>query len=403
MPPTPDALAPTSTQATILSNLLGYLTTRGFPVTNWSSGSVGDTLTQVWSQAVADLAGTLVNLAASGFLPTAVGGWLDLLALGAYQATRNPAVLAVGTFQLACAGASGPYAVAVGQLWVADAFGRRFNNTTGGTLLSGTTLLLTFQAESPGAAWNVGVGAALALQTPLAGVTVTPYNLGGNTWLTQPGADAETDAALALRCTLKWSALAGLGGQGGATTAAIAFWAKQATPSATFANPVTRVLVSSGTPPAPGPYGPGTAAVILACDAGAFPGGDTDPSVVAANTAVQAIVPVTAQVQVRSAAALAVVVAGTVYYQSALLSEAAARAQVEANLKALLAAVPINGTVYYSRLVEAILLPLAGTQNIRNVVGLLANGTLSDIALGPVPTYQVPSLTVPTALAFVGV
>jgi hypothetical protein len=44
-------------------------------------------------------------------------------------------------------------------MWIADAAGHRYSNVNGGTLWLGGTLQLTWQAESPGAAYNVANGA----------------------------------------------------------------------------------------------------------------------------------------------------------------------------------------------------------------------------------------------------
>ena len=92
---------------------------------------------------------------------------LDMLAESLYSLERIQASYTRGTRALSALATSGPHAIAVGQLWATTASGRRFTNTTGGTLIAGGTLALEWRAESPGYAWNVSSADALSLVTAL--------------------------------------------------------------------------------------------------------------------------------------------------------------------------------------------------------------------------------------------
>jgi hypothetical protein len=114
------------------------------------------TLTEAESANLADLAQTIRSIAAGGFLEYAEGGWLDLLADGLYDERRKPSVFTQGTIRLTDAAGAGPFTIVPGQLWASDiGRTRRFTNLVGGSLPLSGTLDLTWQAESPGASWNL--------------------------------------------------------------------------------------------------------------------------------------------------------------------------------------------------------------------------------------------------------
>src|SRR5690606_696186 len=100
---------------------------------------------------------------------------------------------------------------------------RRFTNLTGGTLSLGGTLDLSWEAEEPGDDYNLANGTLTVMVTPLAGVTVANPDPGTGTWITQTGADEESDPELRERCRNKWSTLGT-----GSTEDSYEFWAKQA-------------------------------------------------------------------------------------------------------------------------------------------------------------------------------
>lgn len=166
-----------------------------FPVTNWTAIGVGNSLVQVDAQALSDLNVLVAQAIAGGFTqswlnPPIVNGtptpppdgWLDLLAQNFYNIDRASALQTQGIAVLTALATAGPYTVLPGQLFAASANGQfTFTNLTGGTIATGGTLSLLWQAIDPGASYNqvesVGIGAngywLTALLTPLAGVSVS--------------------------------------------------------------------------------------------------------------------------------------------------------------------------------------------------------------------------------------
>jgi len=194
------------TQATYLAQILATLAAQGFPVTAWQAGNAGRTLAVADAAALTDLRSVIADVARGGYLDTATGDWLTLLAAGLFDITRTPAVYAVGSVTLACVSTAGPYSITAGSLVVTDGTRRwRSTNTTTLTLPSSGSLSVEVRAESPGTAYN-GSGTTL-LTTPvspsLAGVTVTA----ATSWLTTAGAAEESDASLRARCRARWGSL----------------------------------------------------------------------------------------------------------------------------------------------------------------------------------------------------
>jgi uncharacterized phage protein gp47/JayE len=226
------------TKDDVRRNLLGLLRVVGFPVASWGPSSVPRALVEIFSESLADLSTTVSKIARGGFVSLAEEEWLTLVASEYFAVERKPAVFARGLAQLTDAGSAGPFTIVPNQLWATSKAGLRFTNVTGGVLALGGKLALEWKAESSGAAFNVPVGDIATLLTPLPGVTITnPALTGSGSWLIAQGVDAESDAALRLRCQEKWSSL-GAGGN----APAYAFHAKNASAQ------VTRVRVLEAFP-----------------------------------------------------------------------------------------------------------------------------------------------------------
>ncbi|HEX2863995.1 MAG TPA: baseplate J/gp47 family protein [Deinococcales bacterium] len=359
--PTLSDLLTAQDKDTLLAQLIANLNADGtWPATDWNVGSVGRTLLDVDATALADLSASVPLIAAGGYLDTATGAWLDLLAGSAYQLTRAPAVPAIGTLRLTCDPALGPYIVQANDLWATTTAGLRFTNTTGGALTPGGTLDLTVQAESPGATWNAPIGAVTTLVTPLPGVTCNnPAAIGG-------GTDAENDERLRQRCRLQWATLSG-----GATASAYQAWALAASPS------VSKVLVRDQAP-----RGQGTADVVLWNDGGPIDAGTVN----VANAYIQARRPVTADVSVYAATETIVTLTATVTVKAAYLTSA--QAAIPALLATLRQQTPIAGTLYLAALVEALMTP-AGVINavITSPSGDTTLGTVNAVTINPNLTW----------------
>jgi uncharacterized phage protein gp47/JayE len=332
------------TQTQAENTLLGILDVVGFPATSWQPKSLPRTFVKGMATLYVDLTELVANIAAGGLLKyatSAAEGWLDLCAESQYQEYRTPAVSTVGKATLTNQLAS-PYVIDVGQLWAQDDTGRRYNNTTGGTLAAGGTLQLEWKAESPGAAYNIAAGALTTLATPLPRVSVSnPALPSSSTWITTSGADVETNENLVDRCQKKWPTL----GTGGASLAYVA-WAKQALAA------ITRVRVDDANPD-----GPGTVRVYLATSGGVPSLGE----VALVDTYIQARRALTATVTVSAAEVATIVVTATLYVYAGYATTAPT--QAAAAVSALGQNAEIGATVYLSRICAALSSP-AGVRNV---------------------------------------
>jgi uncharacterized phage protein gp47/JayE len=331
------------------------------PTDDWHEGGIERTLVEIDAKAVSELDVAVVGLAEGGSLDDAEDKWLQLLAAQRYGVEWQEATFAVHTVRLTDAASSGPHTIAVGQLWFTNAAGLRFTNTTGGTLDAGSTLDISVQAESPGSAYNVGLGTITNMLTPLPGVTAT------NTALTTSATDDETDAALRQRCR---DSLAQRGP--GAVAGAYRNWAQEAD------DEVTRVSVDGGPTP-------GTVDVIIAGASGSLGSGVVD----AVQAYIDERVPLTVEADVRSAAALEIALVGTVYVTAANL--AAAEAEGVALIEELQRETDIGGSalgggasgVSRTEIIERLMRP-TGVKN------LALTSPAGDTALD---TNEVPTFT----------
>jgi uncharacterized phage protein gp47/JayE len=361
--PTLDELIRPRTRDELRQLILDELSRNGFPLTDFVPGSVGrHVAVETPALGLEDLWLTIAAIARGGFLSYAEGPWLDLIAEEFYAVQRKPAVFARGTVRLTAEPGMGPYTIAPGDLWVGTPDGRRFNNTTGGTLPQGGTLDLEVRAESPGAAWNVPDGAITVLHTPLPGVSVT--NPPG--WLLEAGVDEESDDALRTRCRARWAELGG-----GSTRAAYEYWALSAHPS------VTKVRVLDNHP-----RGQGTVDVVV------WGEGGIGPSVVSAvDTYIQARRPVTANVLVYAATPRTVAVTATIQVRAGYLAQA--QGAVASELTALQRETPIGGTLYRSRLIEALFArPYAVNVALSAPAGDVPMAATEALVLSPTLTWQ---------------
>jgi uncharacterized phage protein gp47/JayE len=344
---------------TLLAELLAALQLRGFPATDWQQGSVPRTLLEAYAEQLASFSTAQAAVAAGGFLDTATGAWLTLLAEQNFDVARKEALTTKGTVRLTAAGGSGPHTIAVGQLWVSTSSGKRFTNVEGGTLTLGGTLDLEFEAESPGSAFNVGSSTITTLITSLAGVTV---NNPASPWITRAGTDEESDTSLRQRCRDRLPTIGT-----GATASAYRTWAQEASEE------VRRVLVSTDD-------GTGLVSVVVAGDDGPVSGDAlTDVEDYVADRK-----PLTDTVDVANATAVPVDVTATLY--GAATFETAALAAAEDAVAAVINGFEIGGTAFRAALIEALMSP----EGVQNVVIATPSG---DTALADDEVATVGTLT----------
>jgi hypothetical protein len=361
-------LIPIPTKDEVLTKFVGLLRLAGFPTASWQTTSFMRHTVEEESTLLADVVTTLQKLGKAGFIKLAAevdDDWVDLGAENFFNETRKPAVFTQGSAKLTDAAASGPHTINVGTFWIANADkSLRYYNTTGGTLNLGSTLTLTFAAETAGTDWNVGNDALTEILTPLPGVTVTNPAQDTGTWITQQGADEESSAALALRCLDKWS-LAGAG----CDDAAYRYRGLSA------ASEITRCY----------PYSPGAGAVrvIVAGDAGPV----SSTALAAADTIIQLKRPLgVPDVQVLNATPYVQSVSG-VLYLTAGVNPAATLSAAQASVNAFTRALNIGSKVSREKLINALL--------VSGVEDLELSTPTADYQLGPTEVW-LPSFALTT-------
>lgn len=356
-------LISSSTRQEELQRLLATMAGEGLPVTAWQAGNPLRTLAVADAEALRDLRAVIVVIAAGGYLDTAEGGWLTLLAASVFDTTRLPSQYNTRDVTVSCASGAGPYTITPAQLVVSDGTRRwQSTNTSNITVPSGGSATIRVRAEEPGDAWNVSGATITTLVAPaLAGLTV----LGGST--VDAGAPEETDAALRLRCRAKWGTLGR-----GANDAAYLYWVLS-TPGV---EAVRRALV------APGP-GDGTVAVYIAQAAATV----TGPQVAAVQAFVDTQHPTTDAPTVIAATEVPVHVTATVRVRAA--SDSSANRLLATNaIAALINGTLLGGEIDREAITAAIYRAAAGIVDVDTSLPA-ADVTLADSAVAIVGTVTI--------------
>lgn len=297
---------------------------QAFPVTSWQAGSVPRTLVAIDAQAIASLSSLQALLAQGALLSTATGPWLTLRALETYGLPRNDSVATKGTIVLTDTGNSGPYTISAGGMTVASANGLRFTNTSSLTLPHGGSVSGTWEAETTGAAYNVGNGSITSIVAGnLPGVTVNNPDPGTGTWITTQGVDEEADEALRSRARARWPSL---GATPAATSAVFDLWARTASAQ------VTRTAIAASVTV------PGEVDVYLAGPSGGVSGG----VVTTVQAYIDARTGLTNSANVVAASNVPVTVTATVTYESALTTLSAVQSAITTNLTAFFEQQPMG-------------------------------------------------------------
>jgi len=336
------------------------LTLSGFAPTAWQPGSTPLTLLETDAQLTEDVYSIAKVIAAGGFLDYAEDDWLDLLGENFYKLPRLQGSVARGQLLLTDVASAGPFNISAGQLWAVSNSGLLYSNESAFTLPASGTATPIFRAEQIGARYNVANNTINTLATQLAGVTVANPDPGSGTWIVAQGADIESDANYRSRCRARWPALGT-----GPTASVYDLWARKASTE------VTRTTVRAS------PTVPGEVDVFLAGASGPVSGG----AVTAVTDYIEPLVELTNTVNVQNASAHPITITATVYVVSGYESQAAIACAT--NLDAMIADLPVGGTLYWSNIIEQLSLP-AG---VRNVSLSLPSG---DVVLG---ATEVATLT----------
>ena len=181
------------TQDQIRATMVAQLVTVGIPADKWIRGGVASTLLTVFAMVLAMLSALLSQVLAAGWLETASGSWLTLLAYYVYGVARPEATFAAGKLALVNSGAV-TFTYAANQAIFGDSSTKKqFTNSTGFTLGANATLTIDIVAAEAGASSSAAVGKIDTLVTFMIGVTCSnPFDV--------VGADAMADASLRDLC-----------------------------------------------------------------------------------------------------------------------------------------------------------------------------------------------------------
>lgn len=303
---------------------LQLLDEQGFSATSWQPGSVALTIVTIGARVYSGLTYLIAWYSLQGFNDTAEGDGLTAFSASVYDNERLAATPTAGLCELVNVSGA-PHIVTLSQLEAQDEnLGLKYRNTTAGTIPAGGSLVLTFEAESPGAVYNVPNDTITVLSTPLNGVTISNPDPGSGTWITSEGSDIETDARLRVRNTTKWATRTYATPADGIIAFALA-----------STDNITRVAVDDNNP-----GGPGTTDAYIA---GAF-GPSSQDDVDTAQAYIDDRIPITSVVGHTVIAALGNVqpFTGTIHIQAAL-NNPTTRAAVEQALTDYLNSLPISG------------------------------------------------------------
>jgi len=152
------------------------------------------------------------NITGGGYLPTAVGAWLDLLGIGWFDNPRNSPLQAIIQLRLTDTAGAGPWQLAnpVAVAYPTSPNPLYYRSQAGTVNIPRNGFVdAIFYAEAPGAVYNVAPGQITDLATPIPGVTVTSPAIGNTGVITaQAGQDAEKDGPYRTRLQAQWGLLA---------------------------------------------------------------------------------------------------------------------------------------------------------------------------------------------------
>lgn len=191
----------------VVETILTSLETIGLPARSWRQGGALRVIIVVLATLYAGFTQVASAFIQSGFLETAVGGWLTLLARNVYGVEREPASFASADLTLVNGG-GGSFTEGIGEISVKNpATGKVYTNTEAFTLLPSETATVAFQAVEVGSASSTAPGTITEFVTAMLGVTVTNETA-------FVGSDAQGDADLKAACRAKLGALSLRGPRG---------------------------------------------------------------------------------------------------------------------------------------------------------------------------------------------
>lgn len=263
-------------QAEFFNEMIDAHRANGVPVDAWqSTTNVGLSQTQENALLFANERQAVTELARAMFLQYASGDGLTLFARSQFSLERYLAQVAIGNVRLISSPSAPLYNFLPGDITIGTqgpaANQKTYTNVVGGTLTPNSILDLVFQANAPGADYNIANNTQLDLKTSFAGVAVSnPIYPPDFTWLTQQGADVESDDALKQRCITRWGTIGAECNEEGILYYAFLAPAGYIASPVKFARVLTNWIVSTNYTG----YWPGAITVVVGSDFGGLIPGD---------------------------------------------------------------------------------------------------------------------------------
>lgn len=251
------------TRAEVEAAIYAALAAKGVSTTSWKTGSPTRTLIVAFAFVMSAFSKLSAEIAKSGFLELSSGDWLAAVAKYVYGVDKDTGAFATGNLTLTNT-AGGVYSGVAGDLIASNpTTGKTYRNTAAYNIAAGsvgtpTVVTVPFQAVELGTGSTSTPGTITTLVTALNGVAVTNA-------AALVGRDAESDAALRLRCQEKIGTLSPNGPRD-----AYSFVAKSAKRADGSAIGVTRVRVIAD--------GNGSVTVYVATASGTITGTAGDPA-----------------------------------------------------------------------------------------------------------------------------
>lgn len=194
------SLISVATLDTILNIGLDVARTLGVPVTSWRSGDPTKALFHFLATVLAERETISSEFIKSGFLSTAEGDWLTIVASELYGVDRPEATS--GTSTITLSNTEGRYYnLAAGEVTVMNlATGATYHSTAALVLPRGTTATLAVEADAPGADSSANANEIDTIVSTMLGVAITASTAA-------VGTDALDDAALRTLCRATLGAL----------------------------------------------------------------------------------------------------------------------------------------------------------------------------------------------------
>lgn len=321
-----------ATEEEIADGMLAYAQSADLPVTSWGQGQPWLVLMYACAQAIGDVALAVARMAKNAYVGPdgAAGVWLQRALASHYADKLVDPDITVGHVLFEDNG-GGPHTITtevlVGTSENTGLVFRVLSLPLGGDLVLNGSLPAVVRAIGVGGKYNVANGAIKRVITALPTVTVSNPSVGvSGTWITNLGADQESDAAAQKRAPKKWATLAT-----GSPRDAYLYWALS-TPG------VTRASVDDNNP-----LGPNSIKVYV----------DNPGSVAALQSTLDEKAPDGTKSLAAAAAFVAVTIPGVVEVKRS--QRAVAEATASANLVALQNEIDIGGKVIAAEVSERIM------------------------------------------------